>query len=541
MAIFYLHRVLTLLLFLQSPPSSYELYCLGDRLELEGNIKEALPYYLQAVQIDSSSPQLYTALINALYRLQRYDEGIAWAEKGLKTLPDYGKFHIIMATGYLAKGNFNRALASYRAALATDPKNENIYLAIATLHEIMGNLCLARQSLLDIPETDRTAGIYFQLGTLSGKLNEHQAAVEFYRLCVALDSSNIKARLGIATGFDYLGLKDSSIYYYEQTLPIDSNYIIRKRLIDLYTDTDQYEKLIRVASEILKVDYFDDAVRRTLGFARYKMGDTASALDQFLTASRLNPHDAYSRFYVGKIHLEQGRYENARQEIQSALKINPDFVELWIYLGFVLIDLRQYYSARLAFEEAAYRGGHAAELHYLLGFCLELENNPAAAYHQYRRALQHDSLSISYLTALANLCDRSEKQKEALQYFRKIVKLDTLNSTALNYVGYTLAEQNESLDFALTLVDRALSQEPDNGYIIDSRGWIFYKQGRYEQARAELERALEKVEDAVILEHLGDTHFMLNDQDQARRFYQRALVKDPRNRQLRKKIARLKP
>lgn len=541
MAILHLSRVLTLLLFLQSPPSSYELYCLGDRLELEGKIKEALPYYLQAVQIDSTSPQLYTALINALYRLQRYDEGLTWAEKGLKVLPDYGKFHIITATGYLAKGDFKRALASYQAALAADEENENIYLAIATLHEIMGNLRLARQSLLDMPETNRTPSIYFQLGTLSGKLNEHQAAIEFYRLCAALDSSNLKARLGIATGFDYLGIKDSSIYYYEQTLAIDSNYIIRKRLIDLYTDTDQYEKLILTASEILKVDYFDDAVRRALGFARYKMGDTVSALDQFLTASRLNPRDAYSRFYVGKIHLEQGRYEKARYEIQSALKINPDFVELWIYLGFVLIDLSQYRSARLAFEEAAYRGGRAAELHYLLGFAFELEKNPTAAYHQYRLALQHDSLNISYLTTLANLCERSKRQKEALHYFRKIVTLDTLNSTALNYVGYTLAEQNENLDYALDLVDRALNQEPDNGYIIDSRGWIFFKQGRYEQARAELERALEKVEDPVILEHLGDTHLMLNDKNQARRYYQRALERDPHNRQLRKKIARLKP
>ena len=536
MALLHLYRVLILFLSFQANATPYELYGIADRLELEGDYKGAAEYYMRAVQADSTSPQLYTALTNVLYRLGRFDEGIAWAEKGLRIFPDYSRFYISIATGYLGKMDFKQSIKYYRAAVTAGEHTEDSYLAIATLYEIMSDIPQARQCLLDVPETDRTSAIYFQLGTLSGKLNDHGAAVEYYRKSCELDTTDLRARLGLATGFDYLGIKDSSIYYYEQTVPIDSSYTIRKRLVDLYSDTDQYEKLVRVAQDIIAADHFEDAVRRSLGFAYYKLGDTTAALDQFLYASRLNPNDTYSRFYVGKIHLEHGRYDAARAEIETALRINPDFVELWIYLGFVLIDLRQFKTARTAFEEAVYRGADAAETHYLLGFCFELDDEPGLAYHQYRIAVKRDPKNLSYLTALANLCDRSGRLEEAFLCFQTIMAIDTLNSTALNYVGFTLADRAESLEYSLNLVERALAIEPDNGYIIDSRGWIYYRLGRYEEALADLQRALELVEDAVILEHLGDVQAAMNDREQALLNYLKAFGLDPKNRKLLKKI-----
>jgi tetratricopeptide (TPR) repeat protein len=243
---------------------------------------------------------------------------------------------------------------------------------------------------------------------------------------------------------------------------------------------------------------------------------------------------------VGKIHLEHGRYEAARAEIEAALGINPDFVELWLYLGFVLIDLRQFDAARAAFEEAAHRGADGAEVHYLLGFCFELDDDPGRAYLQYRLAVRRSPANPSFLTALANLCDRSGRHEEAFRTFQAVMAIDTLSSTALNYVGYTLADRAESLDYSLQLVERALAIEPDNGYIIDSRGWVYYRLGRFAEALAELERALSYLEDAVILEHLGDVYLALDERGRALAAYERALGLDPRNRKLRKKIVALR-
>jgi tetratricopeptide (TPR) repeat protein len=544
MALLHLYRILTAFLVASNGATPYELYSIGSQLEMAGKTAEAIEYYRRAVELDPEAVELYTALINAYYQLRDYDQGIAWAGRALERIPGEPKLYLSIALGYIGKGEFKKSIEYYRRCLAyeKDPiQREDLYSAITTIYEVLGDLKSARRTLTDIPDDEKTQGIYAQLGTLSGKMNDHQSAVDYYRKSYALDTANATATLGLATGFDYLGVKDSSIYYYERCLSIDSFYTIRKRLVDLYSDTDQYDKLVTTARQILDADYYESGVRRSLGFALYKTGDSTAALNEFLIASRLNPADTYSRFYVGKIYLENGRYNDAQEEIEQALRINPDFLELWIYLGFVLIDKRDYEKAQAVFAEAGHRGANPSEVYYLLGFCSELEGRPVDAYHDYRKALGLDPKNLSVLQALANFCDRQNRQQEAFVLFQRIMALDTLNSTALNYVGYTYAERAESLDYALTLIDRALELEPDNGYIIDSRGWVFYQQGLYDEARVELERANRIIEDRVILEHLGDAYQKLGDFDRARELYEKALTLDPKNKALRKKLGRLPP
>lgn len=542
MVIINLYRILAAALFAVDGVGPYELYSIGNQLELAGKVSEAIEYYQKAVELDPEAPELYTTLINAYYQLREYDEGIAWANRGLEKLPGEARLYLSIAVGYIGKGEFKKSIEYYRQCLRYEEnkeKKEDVYFTIATIYEVLGDLKSARRTLSDIPDDQKTPAVYAQLGAISGKMSEHNDAVGYYRKSYEMDSTSATAILGLATGFDYLSVKDSSIYYYEKSLVVDTFYTIRKRLVDLYADLDQYDKLIPVARAIMDNDYYETAVRRSLGFALYKTGDTTAALNEFLIASRLNPADTYSKFYVGKIYLENGRYDDAQQEIEQALSVNPDFIELWIYLGFVRIDKRAYSAARQAFAEAAHHGADPSEIYYLLGFSSELENNPAEAYQDYLKALHLNPKNLPALQARANFCDRFNRKSEALAMFRIIMQIDTLNSAALNYVGYTLAEKAESLDYALTLIDRALTQEPDNGYIIDSRGWVFFQMGRYEEARGELEQAAENVEDPVILEHLGDTYIKLGEPEKARPVYEKARNLDPKNKTLKKKLGQI--
>ncbi|GAI00527.1 unnamed protein product, partial [marine sediment metagenome] len=312
-----------------------------------------------------------------------------------------------------------------------------------------------------------------------------------------------------------------------------------KRLVDLYSDTDKYGNLINMAQRILEFNFNDGHIRRSLGFGLYKTGMLREALNEFLIASRLDPKDTYSRFYTGRIYLEQGNYNAALKEINQAIKINPDFVELWIYLGFVAIDIKDFETAEYAFTEAAYHGGDLIQIYYLFGVTAEMQQRYNEAYLYYHKSLKVDPQSLSTLEALASLCDRIEKKDEAFRTFQKIIELDTTNSTALNYVGYTYAEQNDSLEYALQLINKALLIEKDNGYYIDSRGWVFYQMGKYDEALEELKNASAIVEDAVILEHLGDVYLKLNDSERAKEAYEKALEYDFENSVLKEKLQKL--
>jgi tetratricopeptide (TPR) repeat protein len=120
--------------------------------------------------------------------------------------------------------------------------------------------------------------------------------------------------------------------------------------------------------------------------------------------------------------------------------------------------------------------------------------------------------------------DRTGKRSKALPELRRVLQIDPDFHAALNYLGYALAEAKESLDEALSLVERAVALEPDNGAYVDSLGWTYYQLGRHEQARGYLERAARlEPTDATLQEHLGDVYVALGQNDRARAAYGRAL------------------
>jgi len=540
MAIINIYRILAGILILYNSENPYELFSVGCQLELEGKIKEAIEYYKKANELDSLALEIYLSTASAYYKLRKFDKGIDFAMRGLRLIPNNFQLYLIIAAGNIGKGDLKKAIQFYTKTLEIEPKNIENYLAIATLYEGLEDFKSAKEKLRDIPEEFKNAEVYNRLGTITGKMNDHKGAIEYYRKAFSLDTTNTTALLGIGTGFDIIGIKDSSICYYERILVYDSSLNVCKRLIDLYSDTDAYENLIGMAKWILSIDYYDAAVRRSLGYALYKKGAMTEAMNEFLIASNLDPHDTYSRFYIARIYLEDGKYDESQRAINEAILINPDFIELWVYLGFISIDKKDYRTATYAFTEAAYRGADLAQIFYLHGVVAEMRHQYEDAYYFYKKSASKDPKYLSTLEALANLCERINKKEEAFETFNKIITLDTTSAVALNYVGYTYAERNESLGYALELINRALAIEANNGYYIDSRGWVFYQMQQYEAALVELKRAAELVEDAVILEHLGDAYLKLKEPMKAIESYQRALRIEPNNKNLMEKLQGIK-
>ena len=116
------------------------------------------------------------------------------------------------------------------------------------------------------------------------------------------------------------------------------------------------------------------------------------------------------------------------------------------------------------------------------------------------------------------------------------------NFQALNYVGYTLAEENRDLVRALQLLVRANQLSPNKSYIVDSLAWALFKSGRAQEALVEIRRAVELggQPDSSIWEHYGDIAQHLNLKDEARKAYQNALELNPGNAEsLRRRLSQL--
>jgi len=112
--------------------------------------------------------------------------------------------------------------------------------------------------------------------------------------------------------------------------------------------------------------------------------------------------------------------------------------------------------------------------------------------------------------------------------FRKALSLNPNQPQVLNYLGYSLIEKNSNLDEALGMIERAVKESPDSGYIVDSLGWGYYKLGQYEKAVPNLERAAELMPiDPIVNDHLGDVYWMVGRKTEAKFQWRRALSFDP--------------
>ena len=107
---------------------------------------------------------------------------------------------------------------------------------------------------------------------------------------------------------------------------------------------------------------------------------------------------------------------------------------------------------------------------------------------------------------------------------QRAIELNPDNAPALNYLGYTYAEQGVRLDEAETLIRRALAISPHDGFYVDSLGWVYYQRGDYDKAIEYLERAVAlAADDPTIAEHLGDAYKKAGRTSDALRIYRDAL------------------
>jgi tetratricopeptide (TPR) repeat protein len=104
--------------------------------------------------------------------------------------------------------------------------------------------------------------------------------------------------------------------------------------------------------------------------------------------------------------------------------------------------------------------------------------------------------------------ERSKQWPKAEADLKKSLELYPEQPHVLNYLGYSWIDQGVHLDDGMTMIKRAVDQRADDGYIVDSLGWAYYRLGKIDEAVKQLERAVElKPEDPTINDHLGDAYW----------------------------------
>jgi tetratricopeptide (TPR) repeat protein len=153
-------------------------------------------------------------------------------------------------------------------------------------------------------------------------------------------------------------------------------------------------------------------------------------------------------------------------------------------------------------------------------------------------ALQYpDSVELHYATA--SVYEEQGRVSAALRELSLVVKARPNDPAALNALGFTLADHAKELSRARKLIERAHAAAPKNAAILDSLGWVLFRQGRGVEALPYLSAAYANEHDGDIAAHFGEVLWQMGRQDEAQRIWAEASALDADNHLLKSTRHRL--
>jgi tetratricopeptide (TPR) repeat protein len=275
---------------------------------------------------------------------------------------------------------------------------------------------------------------------------------------------------------------------------------------------------------------------------------------------------------LGAMELDAGNLDAAAAQFDNLLATGTQSYEALYFLG-VIAERRKdderavrYYSrvaggdynlvaqqrvARIKAEQSGTEAGltHLDELartqpnlapdvYAAKAGLLELRGDKRGAGQQYEDGLKRYPDALELRLNRAFFLERTGKQDAAIRDLRALLAERPGDSHIQNALGYTLADRNKNLDEARQLLTAALAQSPDSAAVLDSMGWLLFREGKYPEALAHLQRAAESGADPEIDLHIGEVQWAMGDQAAARKTWADALEKAPENEKLRLRIER---
>jgi tetratricopeptide (TPR) repeat protein len=139
----------------------------------------------------------------------------------------------------------------------------------------------------------------------------------------------------------------------------------------------------------------------------------------------------------------------------------------------------------------------------------------------------------------AMLAEKLSRYEVMEKLLLQLMAMKPQDHAAYNALGYFLADHNQRLGEAKTLIEKALSLVPNDPFVMDSLGWVEFRLGNLERARTLLEQAFQARPDAEIAAHLGEVYWRMGQQEKARQLWQRGLKLDKDNETLQQTLKRL--
>jgi tetratricopeptide (TPR) repeat protein len=485
-------------------------------------------------------------------------------EQIIRLQPDSMDDHLLLGRLYRLNNDLQKAESEFKTAVKLQPDSEEAVTTLAYLYNELGDTARAAQVLSSIPNAARSAKLYSALGYTYEQQKQYKNAVEAYRHAIELDRDNLDAIRGLAQNLLNDGQADAALEQYKviaDANPEDAQTYVR--IAEIYRKQGKFDlalehlkKAESMVQDSVEVPYniaaiyqaqgrFDEAIPimrdllkksekadgkysngeksnravflERLGTIYRDQGNNSAANETFREIVALGGDENIERGYQQIIDTwrEAKEWQKALDTAKEAVQKLPS-PQLKMVLALQQVDMGDADKA-LADVRAMLKGGANSssnsedrEVYITLAQMnarLRRFGDAAQALDK-AEALSSKTDDKEYVWFLrASNFEREKRYAEAEEQFKKVLASDPEHASALNYLGYMLADQNMKLEEALGYIKRAVDLDPANGAYLDSLGWAYFRLGKYELAEDNLMKASQKINtDPTVHDHLGDLY-----------------------------------
>lgn len=528
---------------------------MAQRLEHEGKLEEAYQAYVRALDGDAQNASLLKHLAELAFRLDKQAEAREFAERAVASKSDDAWLPLFLGESYRADGDVAR-MESVLTSATGEPLSSD---AAAVLY----------QAWLQSGELEK-----------AGSVARWQTEVEPDVPAGWLNLAEISEQRGDAAGAEKI--------LREADLRIPGALDFLAALANSRRGRGDRLGELGVLSELLARAPKDAASWLAKAEAEFDLGREEDGRRSLARAEELQPGDLRTSMRIALLDLQRGAFADAERRLASAAELYPEQYEIAYFLGVARRRLGDSEGALAAFDRIAEEHARFADGRVQVAGVLEAAGDHEAARIEVERAQRADnSRALTYYHAsllakggdlaggiaelesmlrgeaedaealynIGVLRGEAREAQAAIAAMERVLALEPNHAGALNFIGYSWAERGERLDEAQSLIERALAQRPEDGFITDSLGWVLFMRARaasdsreaarwLDQARAQLERAEQLTGgDPVISEHLGDVYAALGKKRTALQKYEQAVAQTPRageQPELQQKLERLR-
>jgi len=506
-------------------------YSMGEAYSFEGDSAKAIEAFKEVLVYDLENPTVRTRLGTELLRVGKITESIEQLELAIIKDPKNLEAHLILGGVMTTLKMYDKAVGHYQKVIHADPDNTDAQMYLGAVYAEQKKYDLAIKqfdALLKNSEFNQTYLLHYYKARVhleqKGEKNQKAAESDLIK-ALEVKPDFTEAAFSLGDFYKARNQSEKAIKVFKNFQKENgSNAKIAEMLSTYYLDENKFEQAYEQL-EILEThsEYSINAKLKMslILIQRHDYRIAAKKLNEILLEV---PDSDKVRFYLGAVHEELKEPELAIKNYSAVGFASPLFSESIVHAAFLLNRTNKSEEALKLLEGALDKAPDQFNIYAMYASILDEKAEYKKALAILEKGIVKFPENAQMRFYYGTVQDRIGNKDKVIPEMKKVVELDPKHVQGLNYLAFTLAEQDSNLEEAEGYARRAFSLDPKDGYIMDTLGWVLFKRSQFNEAIRYLEGALKLQPNvSVIAEHLGDAYAKLAMVDKALKMYYRAV------------------